>query len=41
MMGWVKSHSGHYSEAFLYVAGVILVGMATVSLLRLPGRSGS
>jgi len=39
MMGWVKTHTGSYSEAFLYVAGVILLGMATVALLRLPGPS--
>ncbi|GFK95841.1 Putative tartrate transporter [Fundidesulfovibrio magnetotacticus] len=40
LMGWVKSNTGHYSEAFLYVAAVILLGMASALLVRQPRRNG-
>lgn len=30
LMGWVKAHTGGYSEAFLFIAGVIVIGCAPV-----------
>lgn len=34
LMGWVKTHTGHYSEAFLYVAAVIVAGMVPVMVMK-------
>lgn len=34
LMGWVKSHTGHYSEAFLYICVVMLAGLFPVFFMR-------
>lgn len=34
LMGWVKAHSGGYSEAFLYIAAVIVAGMVPILFMK-------
>lgn len=34
LMGWVKTHTGHYAEAFGYIALVMLAGLCPILFLR-------
>jgi ACS family tartrate transporter-like MFS transporter len=40
LMGFVKANTGHYSEAFLVIAGIILVGCVPVALMREKAQGG-
>jgi ACS family tartrate transporter-like MFS transporter len=34
LMGWVKAHTGGYEQAFLFIAGVIVIGCAPVLFMK-------
>lgn len=34
LMGWVKTHTGHYTEAFLYIAAVVVAGMIPILFMK-------
>jgi len=36
LMGWMKAHTGHYSEAFLYIGVVMLAGLCPILFMKKP-----